>query len=312
MNVGQRFTQDDYTGYVFPASGFMDVGGGVPGRRSALTLGRVMYKGNNPDEADMARRMQAMGCTWQEYLNEVNLKMEGDWTRQTYRDSFLRARAAYHGLLGYSSMSPNGDYLSWYADALGSGTDFVSIHIYGQTFDALVDMTQSILQATAPLPAIISELNFGYGPGIVIDKNAWARSVLRSYLMDYVRTQPRILATLYFADTWNADTPGATSVDSRGTAIVDVLAEAANLPTDYNIGTGFKKVRDQLGWVPLENEIYHFEGNPTLKASMAVFDLGHATWDPRSNATVAIDNYGSIWTDGGNQPLDYGRLVQIR
>lgn len=321
MKVGLRFTEDSYTGYVYPASGYMDVGGAVVGQRSGYRAGRVYHVGQlNPVE--WARRCHACAADCYEVGNEPNLKAEGVWTRSSYVNFANGCRAQAPTLfIGTAGMSPSNDaqatqdgtYQEWYRATNSCNVDYANIHVYGQTLSALIDLTRELLSIVdAGRKVGISEINFGPGANVSIDRNAWARSVLRPYLFDYVRYEPRIMFTLYFAYLWRADFPIATPVDAKDTAIMNVLAEAANLPTDWNIGEGFKKVRDQLGWTPLENEVYHFDGDPTRKASMAVFDLGHATWDPRSNETVAIANDGSVYSDGGNKPYTpAGALVKL-
>jgi hypothetical protein len=319
MKVGLRFTEDSYTGYVYPASGYMDVGGAVVGQRSAYRVGRVYHVGPiNPIE--WARRCHACAADVYEAGNEPNLRVEGVWTRDSYVNFANGCRQQAPTLIiGSAGMSPSNDaqatqdgaYPEWYRATNDCNVDYANLHIYGQTLANLIDLTKELLSIVDSKRKVgISEINFGPGANVNIDRNAWARAVLRPFLFDYARYEPRIMFTLYFAYLWKADFPIATPVDAKDTAIMDVLAEAANLPTDWNIGEGYKKVREQLGWTPLENEIYHFEDNPTLKASMAVFDLGHATWDPRSNETVAIANDGSVYSDGGNKPYTSdGKLV---
>lgn len=304
MNVGLWFTEDTYTGGILPCAGYMNTGGGKVGRKSGSTLGRYYFKGDIDPHVAAAGLLQ-LDANYKQFGNEPNLPFEGNWTRDSYKQRFMQVRQLVPGMqLGYAGMSPGGtDGVAWLGDAQDAGANFVVAHIYGQTYEALCAGLDAVLAASA-LPVAIGECNFGPGPGVNIDKNVWARTALRPFLLQKVRTTPRVFMSLYFADTWKADTPIGTSVDARGTAIMNVLNEAANLATDWNIGTGFKKVRDQLGWTPLENEVYHFENNPTLKASMAVFDLGHATWDPRSNETVAIANDGTVYSDGGNHPID--------
>lgn len=308
MNVGLRFTEDTYSGYVYPASGYMDVGGKTPGLRSALKVGRVF---GWPDAAYWAQRAGSLPATLHEIGNEPNI--ETQQTPEQYVAYATDCAARTPSLRKISAApSPSGAYLTWYAacDKI-VGCEYTGAHVYGQTLDALITLTDNILANTKRKLAI-TELNFGPGADVNIDRNVWARSVLRPYLLDYVVRQPRIELVLYFADTWHADIPIGTPVDARGTEILTVLSEAANLPTDWNIGPGFKKCVAQLGWTVLENEVYHFPDDPTRKASMAVFDLGHATWDPRSNETVAIDNSGVKWSDGGNRPYEPdGKLVKL-
>lgn len=320
MNVGLRFTEDSYAGYVFPASGYMDVGGATVGRRSVYKVGRVFHVGYIAPTI-WVPRARALAATAYEVGNEPNLRTEGAWTRSSYVNFVNGCRVAAPELyIGYAGMSPSNDlvatqdgtYQQWVSASNDCSVDYVNLHVYGPTLASLIDLTRELLSLTGNRPVGISEINFGPGANVNIDRNVWARSVLKPFLFDFVRYQPRILFTLYFAYLWNADFPIATPVDAKGTAIMDILAEAANMPTDWNIGAGFKKCVRDLGWTPLENEIYHFDGDPTRKASMAVFDLGHATWDPRSNETVAITNSGAIYTDGGNTPVaPDGQLVKV-
>lgn len=321
MKVGLRFTEDSYAGYTYPASGYMDVGGAAVGQRSGYKVGRVFHTGPiNPVE--WARRARAMYATVYELGNEPNLKAEGVWTRDSYVNFVTGCRAqAPELVLGYAGMSPSNDaqatqdgtFQEWYSASKACDVDYVNGHIYAQTLQGLIDLTREILSLIGTRQLGISEINFGPGADVNVDRNVWARTVLRPFLFDYVRYEPRIIFTLYFAYLWHADFPIATPVDAKDTDIMNVLAEAANLPTNWNIGEGYKKCVRDLGWTPLENEIYHFEDDPTRKASMAVFDLGHATWDPRSNETVAIANDGTKYSDGGNTPYTPdGQLVRLK
>lgn len=319
MNVGLRFTEDSYTGYVFPASGYMDVGGSVAGQRSVYKVGRVFHVGAIAP-VTWAQRARALAADAHEAGNEPNLKVEGTWTRNSYVAWVNTCRAASGLYIGYAGISPSNDvqvtqdgtYQEWVRASNDCDVDYVNLHVYAQTLAGLIDLTRELLSLVGTRKVGISEINFGPGANVNIDRNAWARAVLRPFLFEFVKYEPRIMFTLYFAYQWNADFPIGTPVDAKDTAILSVLAEAANMPTDWNIGQGFKKCQRDLGWTPLENEVYHFDGDPTRKASMAVFDLGHATWDPRTNETVAIANSGIIYTDGGNTPINQqGTLVQV-
>jgi hypothetical protein len=59
----------------------------------------------------------------------------------------------------------------------------------------------------------------------------------------------------------------------------------------------------------IENEIYHAAGT-TNETSLALAEHGYATYRKDTNETVAHDDNGSIWADGGNH--QDGTMREIR
>lgn len=84
-------------------------------------------------------------------------------------------------------------------------------------------------------------------------------------------------------------------------------------PPVIDIGAGFRKVESQsdLGKALASEEWFSFK-TASRVASICLFERGRATWGSKDNQTVAINEVnGNLWADGGNNPMDGGRLVKV-
>ena len=72
------------------------------------------------------------------------------------------------------------------------------------------------------------------------------------------------------------------------------------------VGEGFRKAAPFIGLFT-EDEIYHWD-----EVSVALAERGYATWYKQTNATTVFLRDGSVYTDGGNKPINGGKLVKIR
>lgn len=245
MQTGFWFTADNYLGMCASAAGATDLAGLV----SALACGgrlllRPYYKGNpTPRQVaqqimSMRRQLDTSRFVVREHVyyqvgNEPNLPHE-QWRGglEAYAAFFqdVRKLVPPQVKLAWAGMSPGtDDWLDWYTAANTASPnqpDAVVAHVYGLTYEDLVALTTRVLRAVSTLPVIIGECNFGPGAGIVVDRNAWAIDAWDRYLT-WTRIQSRILFTLYFAYTWDADMPVGTPVDAKGTYIVHTTIRRA-------------------------------------------------------------------------------------
>ena len=74
-----------------------------------------------------------------------------------------------------------------------------------------------------------------------------------------------------------------------------------------NVGTGFQKAVPYIGNF-IEDEVYHFPGGDH-EVSLAVAESGYATWNRRTNETIAYVNNGSVYRDWGN--WKDGKMVKV-
>lgn len=236
MYAGFWFTDNDYK-LMCPSAAGAIIGSGM--QAALACAGRLLlrpyYKGNPTPQAvaqqildtdlEMVRYPHIDQSTvYYQVGNEPNLPHEG-WQGGLpayiafFRD--VRALLPPRIKLAWAGMSPGVDgWLAWYVAAALEKPDAVVAHVYGQTFEELVNLTITIMRAVPALNIIVGECNFGPGPNIIVDRDAWSE-VWDRYL-GWVRGQVRILFTLYFAYTWVPDTGISTPVDAKGTKIVQV------------------------------------------------------------------------------------------
>jgi hypothetical protein len=270
VNAGFWFTRDDYLGPLPAAAGAMDTGGAQTALRCKTVLLRPYYKGNPAPswlaqkimELDAQAQAQAQHAPTIYYQvgNEPNLPFE-DWQGgiPAYTLFFKAVRSLLPPTikLAWAGMSPGIDgYLDWYAAAVPANPDAVVAHVYAQHYPDMINLTTTIVNVVDPLPVVVGEANFGPGPTIEIDRDAWATDVWRKFLA-WTENIPRIIASLYFAYTWNADTPLKTPVDAKGTKIVPVTLGLNGWPTPAPPPTAAPQGRawwiwyiDQCGGVP--------------------------------------------------------------
>lgn len=116
-----------------------------------------------------------------------------------------------------------------------------------------------------------------------------------------------------YGDFATFELAGARSVERVvNTQIRGVREGHQQLSFGRRVGPGLQKAAPVLG-LPLEDEVYHFPGTPR-EVSLAIFERGYATWNPRTNETVAYVTEGleagDIHADFGN--WRDGRLVLVR
>ena len=214
------------------AAGFADVD--KPARdlaqHSRLRLGRVYLKGT-PTIDETAGRVMALApyADYVQLLNEPTLEGFTGSYAQFYKD--VRDRVPPDVKLAWAGQTPAN--IDGYNDAAGANA--VVIHVYGQTLDSLLNLTAQIMQRLPPgMPVIVGECNFGPGPNIHIDRDAWS-TVFLNYCVQARAKWSNILAVLYFAWTWHADTPIATPVDAKGTKIADVVQSLQSAPQETHM-----------------------------------------------------------------------------
>ncbi|GEM_PF-6578735 len=239
MQVGWHYLTDDDPLPALASACFLDAAGAGKGMQSPLRLCRLYYKGrpNLDDTITKALGWARMGCKVQ-LGNEPNHPIE-EWsgTPEDYAEWYYRVKAYCPDVqLYWAAPSPGLPYWEeWYTGA--DNADGLTVHAYG-SYAEMRAVVEYVLGRFPGKPVWISEVNFGPGPGRVIDRNAWAHDHLQPFL-DWCATKPQIEAVSYFAYVWpNPDLASPTPVDGQGTQIEFVLRtwkqeEPMGLPEQY-------------------------------------------------------------------------------
>lgn len=185
--------------------------------RGALWVDRPYWTGNPSLDARAARyeRVIAAGGYVQDG-NELNLPEEG-WrgdaeAYQRHHDA-LAARVSDPNRLLFQPPSPSGDWHRW----IGVGRAY-AVHAYGE-FTQMRETVQWYLDHTIG-ELFVTECNPGAGNRFNLD--AWAEDHFRTFL-DWCAQQPRVRMVAYFAHSWDQSPRLPSSIDARGTKVIDVL-----------------------------------------------------------------------------------------
>lgn len=246
LKVGWFHLTDDDGAAPLPAAGCLDIAGVHAARRSPSGVLRLYEHKTRPEPLVMGQSMRA----WSGQLpagyvfqagNEANLSFEGfGGDAVAYADWAARvAASAGAGVrLGVGAFSPGGriDGVRTYSDLEGwQALDplwaahpraVAVLHVYGRTEGELRDAyARQAAAIPGAVPIVVGECNFGPAADLTIDRDAWARDVLRPFL-DWLAARKRVEMVLYAFRRWPTPDPqfaGGTPVDGAGTAIEEVL-----------------------------------------------------------------------------------------
>ena len=306
MKIGYHLLEESYDGPPFAAAVALDPDewgrprGHLRGAASPMRLVRPYFKGN-PDPAWFAARArQWREKGWRVQVgNEPNHPIE-EWNGgpAAYRAFFAEVRRLAPGVkLYWAGMSPSIEgWQEWYEGA--EAADGIAAHAYGAG-EELRGPVWYLRQRFPAIPLWLAEVNFGPGPGRLIDRNAWAHDELRPFLSWCAALGVEALS--YFAWKWpNPDMQTPTPVDAADTEIARVLSAwqgtAPPLPVPTPPPTGGSPVtihpdvqdpRPQFADVfyrvkPAANKAggYYRVKSLTVEESGNVIVIGHATGGP--------------------------------
>jgi len=210
--------------------------------RGALWVDRPYYTGNPSVEWMVAKaeRVIAAGgyCQVGNEPNHPDERWEGG--PRAYADFFgqVAARVSAPERLLHAPLSPGFDGWRAWIDQ-GYTARLYAVHAYGSA-EQMQEVVQWYLDRVAG-DLFVSECN--PGAGNVFDLNAWAGGPFKSFL-DWCAPTPRLRLVAYFAHSWDQSPRLPSSIDARGTAVVDVLrtwrppAAASPSPQPSSTGQG--------------------------------------------------------------------------
>jgi hypothetical protein len=234
LAIGLHFLEDSYDGpplgaaVALAAAEWGETRGELVAARAPLRLMRLWSRGR-PDPAESAAKARSWSDRgWRvQALNEPNLPLEEfPGGPDEHADWFLAVaqRCGAGHRLYFTPMSPGmPDWLAWLTRpgarrALAAAAGIV-LHSYG-TCGELRAAVEPVLPLARDLgkPVFIAEANFAAGRAV--DTERWVEAEYRPFLDWCAAEAPEVEAVCYFAYTWpSADSPLATSLDARGTAV---------------------------------------------------------------------------------------------
>lgn len=245
MLTGFFLLSSDRPGEPCAAAACLDVAGLDAAAASPDGLIRVYEDKHRPEPAIYGQKIVTLARSFPRRLyqlgNEGNLVAEGfgggpadyaGWAGD------VRGRIPAGVLVGVGAFSP-GDAIAGvrsYSDVdgwdalvpmLDADPELVAIvHVYAPTLQGLIDcFLRQAERLPHHTPIVVGEVNFGPGPTVHVDRDAWAENALRPFL-DWLNAEWGVRAAYYFAYRWPEPDPwfkGGTPVDAAGTAIERVI-----------------------------------------------------------------------------------------